>query len=215
LEGKRTIISGRPPAQSVISLFPLRGMTPAGGSHGNPYSTSRVPHAVRQHSSRVAVRGGRSATSETPDHRVNGPWHGFNPRPRLVRRLRELGWIEGGNIGIEYQWAAGSGDRFAEIAADFAQRKVDVIATSATGPTLAAKQATSTIPIVFAGVGDAVGSGIVANLARPGANILTNVGNPSAMLEVHEVEATVRSLGLESVTRGAASRGYHSRVRIF
>jgi putative tryptophan/tyrosine transport system substrate-binding protein len=148
----------------------------------------------------------------------------------LVRRLRELGWIEGGNITIEYRWAAGSSERFAEIAAEFLRLKVDVIATSATGPTLAMKQATSSIPIVFAGVGDAVGSGIVANLARPGGNvtglsvlftdlagkrlellreilpglrrlaILTNIGNPSAMLEVHEVEATVRTLGLESVT---------------
>jgi putative ABC transport system substrate-binding protein len=148
----------------------------------------------------------------------------------LVRRLRELGWIEGGNITIEYRWAAGSSERFAEIAAEFLRLKVDVIATSATGPTLAMKQATSSIPIVFAGVGDAVGSGIVANLARPGGNVtglsvlftdlagkrlellreilpglrrlavLTNIGNPSAMLEVHEVEATVRTLGLESVT---------------
>jgi putative ABC transport system substrate-binding protein len=148
----------------------------------------------------------------------------------LVRRLRELGWIEGGNITIEYRWAAGSSERFAEIAAEFVRLKVDVIATSATGPTLAVKQATSSIPIIFAGVGDPVGIGIVDNLARPSGNItglsvlftdlagkrlellrevlpglrrlaiLTNIGNPSAMLEVHEVEATVRTLGLESVT---------------
>ena len=148
----------------------------------------------------------------------------------LVRRLRELGWIEGGNTIIEYRWAAGSSERFAEIAAEFVRLKVDVIVTSATGPTLAVKHATSSIPIVFAGVGDPVGIGIIDNLARPTGNvtglsvlftdlagkrlellreilpglrrlaILTNIDNPSAMLEVHEVEATVRTLGLESVT---------------
>jgi putative tryptophan/tyrosine transport system substrate-binding protein len=148
----------------------------------------------------------------------------------FVQRLRELGRIENRTVAIEYRWAEGRDERFAEIAAEFVRLKVDVIATSATGPTLAVMQATSSIPIVFAGVGDAVGSGIVANLARPSGNvtglsvlftdlagkrlellheilpglrrlaILTNIGNPSAMLEVHEVEATVRTLGLESVT---------------
>jgi ABC-type uncharacterized transport system substrate-binding protein len=89
----------------------------------------------------------------------------------LVQRLRELGWIDGRNITVEYRWAAGSSERFAEIAAEFVRLKVDVIATSATGPTLAVKQATPSIPVVFAGIADAVGSGVVANLARPGGNL--------------------------------------------
>src|SRR5262245_44879338 len=146
----------------------------------------------------------------------------------LVQRLRELGWIEGRTISIEYRWA--SSERAAEIAVEFVRLKVDVIATSATPPTFAAKQVTSSIPIVFAGVADAVGSGIVANLARPSGNvtglsvlftdlagkrleilrevlhdlrrlaILTNIDNPGAMLEVREVAATARTLGLEVTT---------------
>jgi putative tryptophan/tyrosine transport system substrate-binding protein len=148
----------------------------------------------------------------------------------FVLRLRELGWIEGRTIAIEYRWASGSSERAAEIAAEFVQLKVNVIVTSATAPTFAAKQATSSIPIVFAGVADAVGSGIVTNLPRPSGNatglsvvftdlsgkrlellrevlpnlrrlaILTNIDNPGAMLEVNAVRALVRSLGLELVT---------------
>ena len=148
----------------------------------------------------------------------------------LVQRLREFGWIDGRNITVEYRWAEGRSERFAEISAEFVRLKVDVIATSATGPTLAANQATRSIPIVFAGVADAVGSGLVTNLARPSGNvtglsvlftdlagkrlellreilpglrrlaILTNTGNSGAMLEAREVEATARTLGLEAVT---------------
>jgi putative ABC transport system substrate-binding protein len=89
----------------------------------------------------------------------------------LVQRLREFGWIDGRNITVEYRWAEGRSERFAEIAAEFVRLKVNVIATSATGPTLAANQATRSIPIVFAGVADAVGSGLVTNLARPSGNV--------------------------------------------
>ena len=77
----------------------------------------------------------------------------------FVQRLRELGWIEDRTITIEYRWADGRNEHLADIAADFVRRKVDVIVTSATPPTVAAKQATSVIPIVFAAVGDPVGSG--------------------------------------------------------
>ena len=83
-----------------------------------------------------------------------------------MQRLRELGWIEGRTIAIEYRWAEGRNEHFAEIVAEFVQRKVDVIVTSAAPPTVAAKQATSVIPIVFASVGDPVGAGVVAS---PGA----------------------------------------------
>jgi putative ABC transport system substrate-binding protein len=89
----------------------------------------------------------------------------------FVQRLRELGWSEGRNVSIEYRWAEGRPERFSEIAAELVQRKFSLILTHNTPPTLAVKQATSTIPIVFATAGDPIGSGIVASLARPGGNI--------------------------------------------
>jgi putative tryptophan/tyrosine transport system substrate-binding protein len=146
-----------------------------------------------------------------------------------VQRLRELGWIEGRTIAIEYRWAQGRPERFAEIAAEFVRLKVDVILTSG-GAVPAAKQATSVIPIVFAVAGDPLGSGFVASLARPGSNItglsmqqhdaigkrleilrevvlgahrlaiLANVGYPGAVLEMGEVQAASRALGLEVVS---------------
>ena len=148
----------------------------------------------------------------------------------FVQRLRELGWIEGRTIAIEYRWGEGRNERFAEIADEFARRKVDVIVTSATAAVVAAKQATSAIPIVFAAAGDPVGTGLVASLARPGGNVtglsiqqtdvaakrlellrevvpglgrlavLANVGSPSVVLDMREVEATARTLGLEVTT---------------
>jgi ABC-type uncharacterized transport system substrate-binding protein len=89
----------------------------------------------------------------------------------FVQRLRECGWIEGRTVAVEYRWAEGRAERAAEIAAEFVRLKVDVIVTYATPPTLAAKQATSAIPIVFAAAGDPLGAGLVASLARPGGNV--------------------------------------------
>ncbi len=150
--------------------------------------------------------------------------------PAFVQRLGELGWIEGRTVTIEYRWAEGRSEHLAEIAAEFVQRKVDVILTAATPPTAAAKKATSTIPIVFAAVGDPVGTGIVASLARPGGNvtgmssqqtdsadkrlellrevipglrhlaIMANGGNPAAVLDMREAEAIAHTVGLEAVT---------------
>ncbi len=85
--------------------------------------------------------------------------------------LRELGWIEGQNIAIEYRWAEGIYERFPSLVADLVRLKVDVIVTAGTPGTLAAQKATTTIPIVMAVSGDAVGAGLVASLARPGGNI--------------------------------------------
>jgi putative tryptophan/tyrosine transport system substrate-binding protein len=89
----------------------------------------------------------------------------------FVQRLRELGWVEGHNLAIDYRWAEGRSERFADIAAEIVRLKVDVIVAATTPAALAAKQATSVIPIVFAGVSDPVGTGLVASLARPGANV--------------------------------------------
>ena len=79
----------------------------------------------------------------------------------FVQRLRQLGWVDGRNVAIEVRWAAGRSERFAEIAAELVRLKVDVILTHNTPPVLAAKQATSVIPIVFASAGDPVGTGVV------------------------------------------------------
>ncbi len=148
----------------------------------------------------------------------------------LVQRLRELGWIEGQNIAIEYRWAEGRVEHLGEFAAEFVRLKVDVIVTSATPPILAAKRASSVIPIVFAAAGDPVGNGLVASLARPGGNvtglslqatdiagkrlqllrefvpalrhlaIMANPDTPASMAEMREVLATGGTLGLEVVT---------------
>jgi putative tryptophan/tyrosine transport system substrate-binding protein len=144
----------------------------------------------------------------------------------FVQRLRELGWIEGRTIAIEYRWAEGRSERFTEIGAEFMRLKVDVIVTVGTA-IAALKQVTSTIPIVFAAAVDPLGSGLVTSLARPGGNVtglsmqstelvtkrceflreilpdlrrmavMGNAGYPAALLEMREVEAAARTLGLE------------------
>lgn len=86
------------------------------------------------------------------------------------QKLRELGHVEGKNVAIEYRWAEGRDDRLPELAAELVRMKPDVIVTTGTPGTLAAKQATSTIPIVFASVGDPVSAGLVASVARPEGN---------------------------------------------
>ena len=97
---------------------------------------------------------------------------GLSPELDAFRQgLRELGYIEGRNIAIDYRFASGQAGRLPELAAELARVKPDVIVTPGTPASLAAKQATSTIPIVFAGVADAIGAGLVANFARPGGNI--------------------------------------------
>ena len=93
----------------------------------------------------------------------------------FVGRLRELGWIEGRSIAIEYRWLEGRLDRVAEIAAEFVHLKVDCIVTNGDAvPTI--KKATSVIPIVFAIANDPVGGGLVASLARPGGQRYWPVG---------------------------------------
>jgi putative tryptophan/tyrosine transport system substrate-binding protein len=148
----------------------------------------------------------------------------------LVKRLGELGWIEGRTVAIQYRWADGRDEQLAAIAGEFARLKVDVIVTHATAPVIAAKQATAVIPIVFASAADPVGKGLVASLSRPGGNvtgissltvelagkrlellrelipsvhrlaIMTNADGPGAVLEMADAQAAARTLGLEIVT---------------
>ena len=87
------------------------------------------------------------------------------------QELSKLGWIEGKNITIEYRFAEQKPERLPELAADLVRLKVDLIVVSGTPPALAAKSATTTIPIVMANAGDPVGAGLVASLARPGGNV--------------------------------------------
>ena len=89
----------------------------------------------------------------------------------FVQRLHELGWIENRTVAIEYRWGEGRDERYREIAAEFVRLKVDAILSHGTEASLAAKRATSTIPIVATAVGDPVGSGLVTSLARPGGNV--------------------------------------------
>jgi putative tryptophan/tyrosine transport system substrate-binding protein len=157
---------------------------------------------------------------------ANAPTAQMQWTAAFVQRLRELGWIEGRNVAIEYRWAEGRSERFSEIAAEFVRLKVDVIFTYSTPAVLAAKQATSVIPIVFATASDPVRSGLVANLARPGGNvtglsnqtgdlaakrvellrevvphlsrlaILANITNTAAVDEMRQAQAAARALGL-------------------
>jgi len=147
----------------------------------------------------------------------------------FVQRLRELGWIEGRTIAIEYRWAEGRPERYAEIAAEFVRLKVDVILAGGTEPAIAAKQATSVIPIIFPTAGDPVGSRLVASLARPGGNatglsnqgsdlpakrlellrevlprlrrlaVMVNADYSGGVIEGEQVDAAARTLGLELV----------------
>src|SRR6516164_8274120 len=88
----------------------------------------------------------------------------------FLQRLRELGWIDGSTVAIEYRWAQGRDELYAEFAAEFVRLKFDVIVTAGTDATIALKKATSEIPIVFAAVGDPVGTGLIASLAHPSGN---------------------------------------------
>jgi putative tryptophan/tyrosine transport system substrate-binding protein len=146
----------------------------------------------------------------------------------FVQRLRELGWVEGRTVVIEFRWAEGRSERYTEIASEFVHLKVDVIVTVGAA-VVAAKQATSVIPIVFAVANNPVGIGLVGSLARPGGNvtglsnetadlagkrlellrevvpglrqlaIMANFGYRASVLEMREVEATARALGLEVI----------------
>lgn len=101
--------------------------------------------------------------------------------------LRERGYVDGRNIAIEYRWVEGKLDRVPGLAAELVRLKVDLVFAWGTPAVAAARQATSTIPIVFAGVADPVGSGFIASLARPGGNI-TGVSNLASGLSGKRVE---------------------------
>src|SRR6516164_8688496 len=144
----------------------------------------------------------------------------------FVQRLRELGWIEGRTVAIEYRWSQGRQERVAEIAAEFVRLKVDIIVTNGDSVDTA-RRAIAAIPIVFALANDPVGGGLVASLAQPGGNvtglslqatdlggkrlellreivprlrrlaIIVDVGYSDSVLEMGEVQAAARTLSIE------------------
>jgi ABC-type uncharacterized transport system substrate-binding protein len=145
----------------------------------------------------------------------------------FLAALRELGWIEGKNVAFVRRFAANRLEQLSEFAAELVRQKVDVIVTTGTLAPLAAKEATTTIPIVMSAAGDPVGSGLVASLARPGGNVtgvslmapdlggkrlellkqvvpglarvgvLWNAANPYPALVFRETQAAGRALGIE------------------
>ena len=157
------------------------------------------------------------------DAAATDPW-----KSAFLARLRELGWIEGSTVAIEFRWSQGRNERAVEIAAEFVRLKVDVIVTVGSAIP-AVRRATAVIPIVFAAAIDPLGTGFVASLAHPGGNvtgislqstetagkrlefarelvprlrrlaIMFNVGNPQPVLEMGETQAAARMLGLDVV----------------
>ena len=153
---------------------------------------------------------------------VFGPWTTV-----FIQRLHELGWTEGRNIVIEYRWGEGRSERYAEIAAELVQLKADIIVVGGNEAAIAVKRATSIIPTVFAVAADPIGTGLVSSLTRPGGNVtglsvqftdlagkrlgllreivpglrrlgvMANVAAPGAVLEMHAVQTTASTLGLE------------------
>jgi putative tryptophan/tyrosine transport system substrate-binding protein len=111
----------------------------------------------------------------------------------LLRGLRDLGYVEGKNIAIEFRWAEGNYDRLPELAAEFERLKIDVLVTHGTPGTIAAKAATKTIPIVTAAIGDPVAAGVVTGAAQPGGNI-TGVAVFSPELGVKRLELLTQAV---------------------
>ena len=203
-------------------------MVPRPAAPGGSNETARFDHAVWRCAAAWPLAALAQQAGKLPtigflgaDASAFGPW-----TAAFVARLRELGWIEGRTVAIEYRWSQGRTERYAEIAAEFVRLKVDVIVPVGSAvPTV--KEATAVIPIVFAVGIDPVGSGLVANLAKPGGNvtglslqaanlagkrieflrevlpqlrrlaIIFNVGNDQTVLEMSETQAAARTLGLE------------------
>ena len=134
-----------------------------------------------------------AARAQTPAgkiYRVGILQPGKPPEPlveALRERLKELGYREGHNIAYEYRWAEGKNERLVELAKELVDVKVDIITTLSTPAALAAKNVTKTIPIVFTGVGDPVGAGVVHSLSHPGGNV-TGISTLATELSAKRLE---------------------------
>jgi ABC-type uncharacterized transport system substrate-binding protein len=182
-------------------------------------AAAALPLAARAQQTKIPTIGFMSVSTPTA-------WSHFVAA--FEQRLAELNWINGRTVAIEYRWAEGRSERFVEISAEFVRLKVDVILTGGSA-VLAAKQATQTIPIVFALANDPLGAGLVASLSRPGGNvtglslqgpdigskrlglmrealpglrrlaIIANPASPQAAAELQEVKAEAVGLGFDPV----------------
>jgi len=177
----------------------------------------------------MAARGALAA-GEAADHRSLGTTSHSAWQPWItafVERLRELGWIEGRTVAIEYRWAGGRPDRWTELAAELAGLRVDIVVTASDPAVRAAKQAMPATPIVFAIASDPVGRGLVSSLARPGGSVtglanlvldtvgkrlellreiipaldrvgvMANAGFPEALQEMEAFEPLAKAQGLD------------------
>lgn len=139
------------------------------------------------------LAAGRAGRAQTPGkvYRIgwlsSGPWAGTQPLEAFNQGMRELGWVEGRHYMIDNRYTEGHSERFPALAADLVQRKVDLLVGSGSPHTAALKNATATIPIIFFAVGDPVGSGFVASLARPGGNV-TGLGGLGPGVHAKQLE---------------------------
>ena len=172
-------------------------VAPAARRRGDRMRAARVHHAARRRGGRVA----RLARAQQPGRRPTIGFLGVSTASAwthwtaaFVRRLGELGWIDGRNVAIEYRWAEGRSDRYVEFAAELVRLKVDVIVTGGSAIP-AARQATLTIPIVFALAVDPLGGGLVTSLARPGGNVtgLSVLSNETASKRIEMLRGHPRS----------------------
>src|SRR5262245_53097290 len=218
------------------NLAPYRGVLSFRSEAGEPSGseTARGHQAAGQRGGVACGVAGGAGGSHSPRGLLMGFANDALGQARaraFQQQLERLGWIEGRTVAIEYRWAQGRLERFAEIATEFVRLKVDVIVTTATPSTVVAMKAKSMIPIVFVGAADPVAAGLVASLGRPGGNvtglsnqnpdvagkrigllrelvpalrglgILVNADNLGAMLDMRETQAAARMIGLEVVTR--------------
>jgi len=138
------------------------------------------------------------------------PWIGYlagagsGPSPAFIQGLRDLGYVEGKNIGIIYRVTEGRTERYADLAAELVRLKVDIIVADTTGVALALKKATSSIPIVMASSTDPVGAGLVASVARPGGNVtgLTTLTEELGGKQLELLKEIVAGLNRVAILRG-------------
>jgi putative ABC transport system substrate-binding protein len=166
----------------------------------------------------AALWGERPGLAQTPGKVYRIGWLNTTPlagspaHELFAQGMRERGWVAGANYAIDNLYSAGRDERLPALAAELVQRKVDLIVCAGSPPTAAAKSATATIPIVFFLVGDPVGSGYVASLARPGAN-LTGLGGLAQEVQVKHLELLREAAPKASRVAMFFNADLHTKIR--